>query len=380
MLSESDYLKLFKKSRKQTINQFIETYYVKTSIDKIKLSEYIKKKNIDLNDIEKLKLIIENKEDYLKRFYNTSLKVPEDMTISEIPMQNKKYNNNLIIKYKNIIRNLHFYDILKNTKSGFKIRSYLDVLFDLFNKRIIDYKLLTPSALFYIRQNGFGGVMSSFYFRASILNPYLIYSLNLTLLKGTKVFTPTLGWSSYLYGLLESRLLKEYVGTDVIKSVCEKTKELAKNYPNIKTKIYNKPSENLLNYKFFSQKYKNYFDLVFFSPPYFKLEMYESDNQSTDNYKEYKDWLNGYWRKTIECCHYVLQSNGKMCYILSGYGSENSEYFDLVNDMNNITKEYFKLLSIQPMYNKDVHVTKQNKINNERIIIFTPLHSSKINY
>ncbi len=370
MLSQNDFLNLFNQnSKKESLSEFLRKYKVKTSIDSINLKKYIEKKNINIKDIEKLKDIIDNKNDYLIRFYNTSLRLPENLRITEEPMKNKKYNNNLVIKYKNVIRNMHFFDILQNTKSGFKIKTYLEALFDLFNNKIIDYKILSPSALFYIRKNGFGGVMSSFYFRASILNPYLIYSLNKTLLKGTRVFTPTLGWSSYLYGLFESGTVVEYVGTDVLKDVCEKTKLFAKNYPSIKTKIYNKPSENLLNYNYFSQKYKNYFDLVFFSPPYFRLELYEGSNQSTSNYKDYEEWLEKYWRKTIECCHYVLKKNGKMCYILSGYGSDNTQTYDLVHDMNKISKEYFKIHSSQSMYNKDVHVTK-HKVTNEKIILF----------
>lgn len=370
MLSQNDFLNLFNQnSKKESLSEFLRKYKVKTSIDTINLKKYIEKKNINIKDIEKLKDIIDNKNDYLIRFYNTSLRLPENLRITEEPMKNKKYNNNLVIKYKNVIRNMYFFDILQNTKSGFKIKTYLEALFDLFNNKIIDYKILSPSALYYIRKNGFGGVMSSFYFRASILNPYLIYSLNKTLLKGTCVFTPTLGWSSYLYGLFESGTVVEYVGTDVLKDVCEKTKLFAKKYPSIKTKIYNKPSENLLNYNYFSQKYKNYFDLVFFSPPYFMLELYEGNNQSTSNYKDYDEWLEKYWRKTIECCHYVLKKNGKMCYILSGYGSDNTQTYDLVHDMNKISKEYFKIHSNQSMYNKDVHVTK-HKVTNERIIVF----------
>ena len=60
-------------------------------------------------------------------------------------------------------------------------------------------------------------------------------------LKGSKIFTPTLGWSSYLYGFFESSYVKEYVGTDVINDVCKKRK----NFPKITIKctIYCKPSK-----------------------------------------------------------------------------------------------------------------------------------------
>ena len=77
-------------------------------------------------------------------------------------------------------RNMHYKDILQNTTSDFANNpSYLDVIEDLYIHNIIDYKLLTPSALHYMREGRLGSNYSSFYFRASIMNPYLVYSLNM---------------------------------------------------------------------------------------------------------------------------------------------------------------------------------------------------------
>ena len=94
-----------------------------------------------------------------------------------------------------------------------------------------------------------GSVFSSYYFRASIMNPYLVYSLNHKLLNGTKIFTPTLGWSSYCYGFLECPMVKEYVGTDVIKSVCDKTNKFATSRKTYRKHIIKKKSDPM----FFSQ-------------------------------------------------------------------------------------------------------------------------------
>jgi len=59
-----------------------------------------------------------------------------------------------------------------------------------------------------------------------------------------------------------------------------------------------------------------------------------------------------------------------MCYILSGYGSDNTkEQYDLLGDMNKITKKYFRAYSQQPMYNKNVHVTKHRETG-EQIMVF----------
>jgi 16S rRNA G966 N2-methylase RsmD len=332
----------------------------------VPLTEYIKTKDkLTAADIRLLFENIHNRNEYLTRFYETSLKVPDSLAITDAPMKNKQMNNNALVKYKNVIRNMFYKEILKDTKSGIDNNpTFFDVLEDLYVRNIIDYKILTPSAIHYMKNGRLGSVFSSFYFRASIMNPYLVYSLNQSVLRGTRIFTPTLGWCSYCYGFLESPGVIEYVGTDVITSVCKKTDEFANTYyPNKSVKIYNSPSESLLTSKFVDQ-YRNHFDVVFFSPPYYRLEMYPGANQSTTKYKTYEAWLDGYWEKTIQLCHLVLAPGGKLCYILSGY-----EAIDLLKDMNQVTMKYFKLKSQQPMFNKNVHVTEHRETG-ETIMIF----------
>jgi len=335
----------------------------------VPLTEYMKTKDkLAAADIKLLFENVRNRNDYLTRFYETSLKIPDSLAITDAPMKNKQMNNNALVKYKNIIRNMFYKEILRDTKSGMDNNpTYFDVLEDLYVRNIIDYKILTPSAVHYMKNGRLGSVFSSFYFRASIMNPYLVYSLNQSVLHGTRIFTPTLGWCSYCYGFLESPGVVEYVGTDVITSVCKKTAQFANEYyPNKFVKIYNSPSESLLTPKFIDQ-YRNHFDVVFFSPPYYRLEMYPGTNQSTTKYKTYEEWLAGYWEKTIQLCHQVLSPGGKLCYILSGYGSNNE--FNLLKDMNMVTMKYFKLKSQQPMFNKNVHVTEHRETG-ETIMIF----------
>jgi hypothetical protein len=285
-------------------------------------------------------------------------------------MKREHMNNNKAVLYKSVIRNMHFYDILQKTKSGFQNNpSYLDITYDLYTKNIIDYKILTPSAVYYMKIGRLGSVFSSFYFRASIMNPYLVYSLNKSILKGTKIFTPTLGWSSYLIGFLECPEVVEYVGTDVIPEVCKKTKHYAKRY-NADVNILCKPSEKLYHSKTFINKYREHFDVVFFSPPYYKLELYDSPDQSTNTYDTYNEWLHKYWEKTIMLSQLLLEKGGKICYIISDYGSINvKQKYDLVKDMNEITSKYFHFVSNQTMHNKNVNSTSHRETG-ERIIIF----------
>lgn len=370
LLTQHTFLSMFHSRNSRTFEMFLKNAKVKSNFKLTPLKEYMKKNGIKTADVRQIYYHIVNRDEYLTRFFYTSLFSESIGIRGEIPMKEDKMNNNALVKYKNIIRNMHFKDILQKTKSGFQIPTYLDVLYDLYTKEIIDYKILTPSALKYIQDGRIGSVFSSFYFRASIMNPYLVYSLNMSVLKGTKIFTPTLGWSSYAYGFLECPTVKEYVGVDVIPDVCKKTGAfLGEHYPKAKHNIICSPSEDLFNDARFMRKYREHFDVVFFSPPYYELELYPGKNQSTTKYKTYEEWLYGYWYKTIQLCYYLLENNGTLCYILSSGGGQSQR--NILQDMNNMTRSLFKEQKVLQMYNKNVHVTAgSHRETNEKIMIY----------
>ena len=373
-LTLDQFLQIFSTSEQGTFVQFLEKSQVRTPRQLIPLKQYMRDHNIPPSCIKLLFENIVNRNDYLMRFYEKSLKVLEPMTIVDKPMPIAMMNNDSHLNYKNIIRNMFYKEILQITQSGMENNpTFLNVLADLYLRNIIDYKILTPSGMYYTKEGRLGSVFSSYYFRASIMNPMIPYSLNHKVLKGSKIFTPTLGWGSYCYGFMECPYVSEYVGTDVIPQVCRKTDQFAKYfYPAKKCTIFCEPSENLMQTPGFSNKYRNYFDAVFFSPPYFQLELYPGKNQSTTQYKTYEEWLDKYWLKTIQLCYYVLKPGGKMSYILSGYGSHNTKgAYDLLADMNAISKKIFNGASIRvlPMYNKNVNVTSHRETA-EKIMIF----------
>lgn len=365
-ISLTRFISLFK-NNDISFREFLNTTQVKSGKKRVPLMTYMKLHAIGLEDIQMIYSHIISRNEYLTRFYNTSMEVGE-LQITEPPMKRAHLDNNQCVRYKNVIRNLHYQNILKNTTSGLNgLPSFLDVLIDLYKNHVIDYKILTPSAIHYIREGRIGSVFSSFYFRASIMNPYLVYSLNHSVLKGQRIFTPTLGWSSYAYGFAECPFVREYVGVDVIGDVCKKTADFMKEYPDIHTEIFCTPSEGLLKNVGFIRKYENHFDTVFFSPPYYELELYPGKNQSTTVYTTYEDWLEGYWHGTVKLCHMVLKKGGKMCYILSSGGG--SHETNILTDMNKITKNLFTWNATLPMFNKNVHVTKHRETA-EKIMVF----------
>lgn len=365
-----------------TLAKFRKNAKVKTARGIVPLLEYISDKSVSNSDIEMIYENFVGRAEYLARFYKTSLSVVSTAVdgrplpiYGEIDaMTIRSIDNDHLVIYKNIIRNMFYKDILQNTKSGLEnIPSFLDVLGDFYLRGIIDYKILTPSSLHYIKEGRLGSVLSSYYFRASIMNPLVPYSINHSYLKGRRIFTPTLGWGSYCYGFLECPMVEEYVGVDVISHVCKKTAEFAtKFYGSKKTTIYCEPSENLLKHATFRRKYREYFDVVFFSPPYYRLEMYSGKNQSTEKYKSYEEWLENYWGATMELCHWVLRPGGKMCYILSGYGSDNTRgSYDLLGDMNNLAKSKFGIApKVFSMGNKNANMTKHRETA-EKIMVFS---------
>jgi hypothetical protein len=364
MKSAAAFVRLFDRDRMPTFLQWMKKAQVQSGQIQTPLETYQQGRHISTDHLKKLYDHIVHRNEYLTRFYNKSLHY-DDLKITDAPMLKTNLDNNTKLRYKNPIRRLHFRNILQKTHSGWiGFPSFLDVLLDLYTRDIIDYKLLSPNALHYLDIGKFGSIFFFFYFRASIMNPYLVFSLEQQVLKGTRIFTPTLGWSSYAYGFAECPQVQEYVGVDVITDVCHKTSAfLTENYPRIKTQFFCQPSETLLTNVSFMTKYRNHFDVVFFSPPYYELELYPGKRQSTSVYKTYQQWLEGYWKKTLQLCHHVLQSKGKMCYILSTSGGP--KYDDILKDMNALTATMFQKREILPMLNK-----RSDRETTEKIMMY----------
>lgn len=369
ILTLDDWLKQFDLN-KITLKQFINRYKIRSERTLLRtLKQHIKEKRITNEQVKTLyKHLVLGKEKYLRNFYRYSLKINKDLNLDNIK---PSLNNRLNSSYKNIIRNMYYKELLYNTVPDTYASvgnvPFLKILYRIFNDNLIDNKLVTPSGLDMLKRGLFSNILSGFYFRASILNPAVINTISKRYFKGNKVFTPTLGWSSYMYGMLCNDKITEYVGTDVIKYVCKNTKELGNMFfPEKKINIYCTPSEKLKLNKTFMNKYKKYFNTIFFSPPYYKLEIYEGDMQSTKVYKTYNDWLSGYWEETIKLCKHVLKKGGKLIYIVSGYGEK---YQNLSIDMNTITKKYFKYNSLAYLDNVNIGMTK-HRLNKETIYIF----------
>ena len=371
-----EFLRIFPQNKPQSFDELITDAHVKIRTNIIPLTRYIAEHTP--RDIRPLYDHIMNREKYLRRFYKTSLLPATPAAIME--QTATTLNNNSQPLLKNRIRNYFMNEILRETKSGFEnIPSFMDVLMDLyrFPNCIIDYKLITPSAIDYSKKGRIGSVFSSFYFRASIMNPALVHNIgNLFFPNAKRVLTPTLGWTSYLVGLSSGRRdqLEHYVGIDVIDSVCAHAHgPLGLSHPPKKMDIYNCPSELVTTrHPEFTTIYVDYFDVVFFSPPYYRMELYQGDNQSTTNYKTYEEWLRQYWEQTVRMCKSTLKHKGGLfAYIVSPFGN-----MELPNDMEKIAAKYFLLREVVPIYNKNVNSTKHREPDDKLYIFESMNHTA----
>ena len=103
------FLKMFS-GNNITETQFINRAQVRVGNNLRPLKDYMLAKNIHKDNIKTLFHLIQNRNEYLTRFYNMSLRVqPSNYIIHDAvpPMKNKQMNNNDHPLFKNFIRNIH---------------------------------------------------------------------------------------------------------------------------------------------------------------------------------------------------------------------------------------------------------------------------------
>lgn len=195
---------------------------------------------------------------------------------------------------------------------------------------------------------------------ASLFNPHLAGWIIQNIYKGKKLLTPVMGWSAYMIGFLNTDW-EEYVGIDVIPEVIENSKKIWDYREGLnqtdflfggdekKLKLFCTPSEQMDKEHNFSDNYKDYFDGIFFSPPYFDLEKYESykglenTEQSIANFETYDEWLKGYWEPTVAMASRVMNPHGNFGFVISNYKDKKEGVRTISEDMHQICLKYFKL-------------------------------------
>lgn len=131
-----------------------------------------------------------------------------------------------------------------------------------------------------------------------------------------KILDTSAGYGGRMLGAWASENVSEYVGmdpnTETYKNGLKLIDFLKDNYPNdFEAKLYCTGSEDFTveNYP----QYKNYFDLMFTSPPYFNTEQYsKEETQSYMKFNKYDKWITGFYKPTLFNAIDCLKEDGTL--------------------------------------------------------------------
>lgn len=208
--------------------------------------------------------------------------------------------------------------------------------------------------------NDFNEYMFKNYKNCTNFNTTVVISL-LKFLKPKKVLDMSSGWGDRLVGSIAYGYNKpefEYYGTDP--SNC-----MAVNYKKIiKTLV---PDKFQANYKVAKTGFENaklpsnYFDLMFSSPPFFDLEIYEnSTDQSIQQFNNLQSWLNNFMYPSIKKINTSLKMGGYMALYMSDYTIDGKKY-SYVNEMKDYVRDNIASFN----YEGDIHWWDRN---NKKVI------------
>lgn len=156
--------------------------------------------------------------------------------------------------------------------------------------------------------------------------------------KAKRVLDFSSGFGGRLFGFWCSEA-KEYIGIDPNKKIDYLgIMKYMKEHDNRdkKVKIIQLPAEDV-DFKTLGK-----FDFIFTSPPYFNLEVYsEDETQSSNRYKEYKEWKDNFLFNVLKKCISVLTKGGRLCINIKNMNKYKiaEDMVDYLNKNKEIEKE-----------------------------------------
>jgi hypothetical protein len=365
-------------------------------------------------------IIVRNRHKYLSLFYESYFASgdPTRMKWSGVDIYSERASPSpdgetmrIISLQKNdasrrLIRNLFYLELLDLTQVTNTVKSHVSfwgALDNMYNHLQLEDRFFAPSSVaLFLREKGTArerasGVneinyhnlyylLQAYQPKASIFNPYSICWIMENVLlqsvdgqssgQGASIFTPVLSWGSYLTAFMHSSY-REYVGVDVMPSVCDKVSFLGDWYRGKGAPFSRKtvevrcqPSESLLHDSEFLAQYRAHFDVVLVCPPYFDMEVYHEGSQSIALYPDYATWLEMYWRQTVEVCKAVSRPGGVFAMIINDYKSLDGREYPLVQDLHSRVLPHFQFLDTYYLQNRTSPLRVNAKDRTERLFVY----------
>ena len=256
-----------------------------------------------------------------------------------------------LIKHNRIGKNL-FCDNIYNTKKANSIetRTVLEALNGVLVGDLSKV-MVSPSTFKSYRISDYEQIplwLNNQFCKASIFAPEGYLGIVEQILKAKNILIPAGSWASPAVVHASSQNIERMTVIDVIPKVLEDSEYIFNKLQetdlfNDGTKIFDTiccPSQHILSRHPDLIK-KGSYDTVFFSPPYYDVELYEGGEQSWKEYSTYQEWLDGYWRGTLELCVHALKSGGKFAFAIMNYKDKTAKFVNISEDMRDIASEYF---------------------------------------
>lgn len=149
------------------------------------------------------------------------------------------------------------------------------------------------------------------------------------------------GWGDRLLGAMSMNI--NYFGTDPNYLLTEQLENIKNDYRSVNINPFNEFSKvdiRTQGSEIFIPEWENTIGVAFSSPPYFNLENYGVGEQSCNETTNYKDWIDYYYRPTIENIDKYLIENGKIIININNFAK-----YNLVQDTINLLDEFgYKLI------------------------------------
>ena len=319
-------IKLMTQDEKDQVAQFATKYYRENGFpyqyltDDELLKEFTFVKNTNHESIfNELGIIVNNKE--IKNILNIN-----------------NQNGGKIAKHFNP----HFYEVKsgEDLKEPSMLELYEDddKLLKLITKRLSVNDAINGSLL---RTNP---LMAKDSFKASSFNVIIAKYIYMKFCKENDIiYDYSMGFGQRLTAALSLPYKIKYIGVDVLQKSVEGNIRQFEFY-NTNVPMLNKEAELILcgseNYR--PESLKNSVNIAFSSPPYYNLEKY-SDEPEQAYSKGYNNFINSYWRKTVENIDYMLKADGLFIINVNDVASG----FNVGEDMLNVIKENdFQLIEV----------------------------------
>lgn len=280
-------------------------------------------------------------------------------------LDNKVFAGRTDAKYGKICKNINFENYY-NTKKWYSNDS--EYVFGLLKVMVQEFKLRNSLAgpAFFDQICNYNGDSGDFWRafmmganRPSTFNPATYKGILDSLFTGEVLFAPVMGWNAYQTAFYSSKF-KKFIATDVIPDVVDNGTLLHNEYTRYKQAesvssfnnlfevetidkeidLYLCPSEQLAARHQFDVKYNEQVDAVLFSPPYFDLEIYNSEDQSFTNFPNYDDWLKGYWEETVKLCKTVMKPGARFGFVISNYRNSDKVMTTISQDMRDVVQKH----------------------------------------